>query len=69
MKIQTIHTVNGADVKSMNTDQKLNVLRDAEKKLADLKGIATPSKLVAKEIAKIEAFISDVNALFDADVK
>ena len=68
MKFETKHFINGTNVNDLSIDQRINLIRDTEKRTAELRAVATQSALVASEIAKAEAFLTAIVAQFDANV-
>lgn len=68
MKFETKHLINGQDVASYSTEDKINLIAKTEKRIAELSAITTQSALVAAEIAKAQAFLAAIVAQFDANV-
>jgi len=65
MKVETKHFVNGQDINSMSLEEKVQLIKVTEDKIADLEAVKTESKMVTAEIEKLKKFLADVVSLFD----
>lgn len=65
MKVETKHYVNETEVSSMSIDQKVELIRNTEKRIAELQEVKTKSKMVSDEIERIQEFLANITKLFD----
>ncbi len=67
MNLETKHFINGREVKSYSTSERIALIAAVEAQISKLKGITTKAGFIDAEIAKAEAFLADIVAKFDAE--
>jgi len=67
--VDTKHFVNGRDVATFSTSERIALIHKTEQELADLCKITSTSALVQAEIAKKQEFLDAIVEQFDAETK
>lgn len=67
MKVETKHFVNDKDIAQMTLEEKTSLIKNTEDKITELCEVKVTSKMIKKEITKLELFLRQAVDLFDAN--
>ena len=65
MKVETKYFVNGRNINLMTLEEKIDLIKTTEDKIADLEKVEVTSKMIKKEITTLGLFLREAVELFD----